>query len=393
MPTRRVLHVNDYPADALGGAEVLMARTVGLLRDAGWDARTFTQAELPDARLTAFRYLNNRPACAALRKVLEEFTPNVVHLHNYYHVLSPGILSELRRFKKQAGCRIVMTAHDYHLVCPNSGGNWFRGGLRTIDPERVSKWNYLLTRRWDHRGLGHSLLKLAQFCWHYRFGRDARKVIDLVLCPSRFLQTMVDRVGLITTHLPLPNPPRVESAGERPERLTIAFAGRVEPEKGLTEFLRLMPVSFTGRLLVIGEGSERARAEAVVIDRGLSDRVEFLGRRSHAESLRLIASSHVVLLPSLLFENYPLSLVEALSAGTNILASDLGGMREIVIDSGVGYSFEPGNAAAIGRRLEEIVQAHLTRTLNTFDASAFLASRSESAYLAGLERAYAGGSS
>jgi glycosyltransferase involved in cell wall biosynthesis len=390
LAPRRVLHINDFPAEALGGAEVLMARTVGLLNGAGWDARTFTQANLPVSRLTPFRYVNNRAARRALRKTVEEFRPDVAHLHNYYHVLSPGILSELRQFKP--GIRVVMTAHDYHLVSPNSGGNWFRGGMHTIDPARVGSSKYLLTRRWDHRGPAHSLLKLAQFAWHYRLGRDARQVIDLVLCPSRFLRSMLDHLGLPTLHLPLPNPPVLETPQPRPGRLTLAFAGRLEPEKGLVEFLRLLPESFRGKLLVIGDGSARPAAEGVVRERGLAGRVEFLGRRPHAEALRLIACSHVVLLPSLLFENYPLSLIEALAVGTNILASDLGGMREIVADSGVGYCFPPGDAAQLADRLRQIETAHAAGILNTFDASKFLAGRSEAAYLSALERAYGGGS-
>jgi glycosyltransferase involved in cell wall biosynthesis len=390
LPARRILHVSDFPAEALGGAEVMIARTVALLRAAGWDARSFTQNDLPDSRLTARRYINNRVARLALRKYVEEFRPQVVHLHNIYHVLSPGIITELARFKP--GLRVVMTAHDYHLLCPNSGGNWFHGGMKTIDPERVGSWRYLLSRRWDHRGAGHSFLKLAQFAWHYRLGRDARKAIDLVLCPSRFLQAMIDRLGLKTIHLPLPNPPRVEVHAVRPSQLTLAFAGRVEPEKGLAEFLRATPSNFAGKLLVIGDGSARASAEAVARECGLVDRVAFLGRRSHTETLSLIAGSHVVLLPSLLFENYPLSLTEALAVGTNILASDMGGMREIVVDSGVGYCFTAGDAEQIADRLGQIEKAHVAGTLNAFDATAFLAGRSEAEYLAALERAYEGGS-
>lgn len=391
MPSRRVLHINDYAADSLGGAEVLMGRTVQLLRSAGWDVRTFTNSDLPDKRMTAKRYVSNGVATSALRRLLDEFRPHIVHLHNYYHHLSPGILSVLRRDKRRRGTRVLMTAHDFHLVCPNSGGNWFQGRLHLVDPDRMSSWRYLLTHRWDHRGRMYSWLKLAQFTWHYRLGRDARRVIDLVLCPSRFMQSMVDRIGLPTVHAPLPNP---EPTGDRPPRsatLTYVFAGRVEPEKGIVDFLRLMPVHFAGRLLIVGDGSDRSSAEAVVKERGLSDRVDFLGRRPHADTLTIIASANVAVLPSLYFENYPLSLIEALSAGTNLLVSDVGGMKEIVADSGVGRCFTPGDADGIAAAMDHIAAAHSTGTLNAFDASAFLDARTPAAYVSSLERAYVGG--
>ena len=280
-----------------------------------------------------------------------------------------------------------MTAHDYHVVCPNSGGNWFRNGPRAIQPDRIGSWSDLLFRRWDHRGWPYSYLKVVQHIWHYRL-RDRRRVIDVVLCPSRFLQDLVIRVGLKTVHVPLPNPPPASAAGPRPDRLTITFAGRIEPEKGLIQFLQNVPAGFGGRTQIVGDGADRTRAEEFVKSHGLADRVTFLGRRPHAETLRLIAESHVVLLPSVVLENYPLSLIEALSAGTNLLASDLGGMREIVNDSGVGYLFTPGNAAEIADRLDRIEAAHAAGTLNAFDASPFLGGRDEQAYREAVVRAY-----
>jgi len=387
---RRVLHINDYPPEQLGGAEVLMARTCQLLRDAGWDVRTFSRADLPDTRLTALRYINNRVARAALRKTLADFRPDVVHLHNYYHLLSPAILADLDRYKRQSAARIVMTAHDYHLVCPNSGGNWFHNRPQLVDVDRLQSWRYLLTRRWDHRGHGHSLLKLLQHIWHYRL-HDRRRVIDLVLCTCRFLQGLVDRLALPSTHLPNPNPTVVPHTGPRPTELTIVFAGRIEPEKGIRRFLEIAPADFPGRLLVIGDGADRPVCEAVCRDRGLSDRVTFLGRRPHTETVALIAAAHVVLLPSLLFETYPLCLQEALAVGTNVLVADYGGMREVVLDAGVGYRFEPNDPASLAGQLRLIRAAHEAGSLTTFDVSAFLAVRDESSYLAGLLRAYAGG--
>jgi glycosyltransferase involved in cell wall biosynthesis len=388
---RRVLHVNDYPADEFGGTEVLMARTLTLLRAAGWDARPFTRADLPDQRLTPLRYLDNRVARAALRRTLAEFQPEVVHVHNYYHVLSPGVLVELARYKSKTGARVVMTAHDYHLVCPNSGATWYRGvEPMPADLGRVRSWRYLLGRRWDRRGRLHSGLKVAQHVLHYR-RTDRRTVIDLVICPSRFLQSAVERVGRPTVWLPNPNPPALPGRVKRPDELTFVFAGRVEPEKGLVRLLEMLPADFPGRLLVLGDGVDRAVAEAMAQRRGLGERVAFLGRRPHAEALGIIAAAHVLVLPSRWDENYPLSLIEALAAGTNLLVADRGGMREIVQDAGVGYYFAPDDAASLADQLRAIRAAHAAGTLNAFDATAFLAGRDEASYLAGVRRAYTGG--
>src|SRR5438094_10343440 len=86
----RVLHINDYPAEAGGGAEVVMSRTMMLLRQAGVLVDTFTCNDLSDQRRTPWRYISNSEACNALTVKLQAFRPDVVHLHNFYHVLSPG---------------------------------------------------------------------------------------------------------------------------------------------------------------------------------------------------------------------------------------------------------------------------------------------------------------
>src|SRR5439155_11825763 len=130
---------------------------------------TFTSADLADARRTPLRYVDNSHARRALAAKLNALRPDVVHLHNYYHGLSPGILATLAEYKRQRPLRVVMTAHDYHLVCPNSGGSWFRwwtGRREAIEPSSPGP---LWTRKWDHRSWLYSSLKLAQHAWSYRW--------------------------------------------------------------------------------------------------------------------------------------------------------------------------------------------------------------------------------
>jgi glycosyltransferase involved in cell wall biosynthesis len=230
---------------------------------------------------------------------------------------------------------------------------------------------------------------VAQHVWHYR-RTDRRAVIDTVLCPSRFMQTAVTRAGRPAVWLPNPNPPMLPGRVKRPEELTFVFAGRVEPEKGLVRLLEMLPADFAGKLIVLGEGVDRPAAEAVCVRRVLTGRVAFLGRRPHSEALSIIAAAHVLVLPSRWDENYPLSLIEALAAGTNLLVADRGGMREIVQDAGVGYRFQPDDPASLADQLRAIRDAHTAGTLNAFDATGFLAGRDEASYLAGVLRAYAG---
>lgn len=116
--------------------------------------------------------------------------------------------------------------------------------------------------------------------------------------------------------------------------------------------------------------------------------VDFVGRRTRDETLSIISESHLLVLPSVWVENSPLSLLEALAVGTNILVSDFGGMKEIVECAGVGFTFMPGRPPSLVEALDRVVDCFGRGTLNGFDVSRFLAERNEQAYLDRLIRAY-----
>lgn len=384
----KVLHINDYPIETGGGAEVVMRFTIALLRSHGLMVETFTSADLAEAGRTPLRYVHNAHARAALATKLEAYRPDVVHLHNYYHILSPGILAALEDHKKCRPLRVVMTAHDYHLVCPNSGGTWFRWwtGRREAIDARAGSLGYQLTRNWDHRGCLHSLLRLAQHAWNYRW-RHRQRVIDLVICPSQFVREMLSPLGLPTCWLPHPVAPPVRGPAPRAASLRFVFAGRIEPEKGLNEFLQLWPADFPATFTIIGDGAELERCMETCKSRNLADRVEFTGRMSHTDTLQRIAGCHVLVQPSRVPETYGLTLIEALSSGTNVLAVNRGAAREIV-EATVGFLYEPDDAASLAAQLQAIRESHEAGTLNRFDIADFLRERSEDRYIEQLLQLY-----
>jgi glycosyltransferase involved in cell wall biosynthesis len=379
----RVLHVNDYRS--AGGCEVLIDTTVRLLEGAGVTASRFTSEDVPGHRRTPLGYVASGRCRRALARHVADIGPDVVHLHNFYHELSPAVLDAAAG----SGARVVMTAHDYHLLCPSAGLCAYRGGaLVPVDPRSLGSIGSLLARRWDHRGAGYSMLKVAQHLWNYRV-RDRRRRLDLVICPSRFLEGALAGLGLPTVFVPNPAPP-AEAIAPRQGPLHWVFAGRLEPEKGMVEFLSAVPADFAGRMTIVGDGGQRAACESICRQRGFDEKVTFTGLVEPAAARRIIAEAHVVLLPSVSPENAPLSLLEALALGASILAADRGGMREIVSESGVGVAYDPDQPAAIADAVRLIERRHADGSLLDFDASGFLAARSDTAYLEALLKAYGG---
>ncbi len=358
-----------------------MDTTVSLLRGRGIEVDVFTGDDVPSMRRTPLGYIDSRRARRALKARLDRFRPDVVHLHNFYHLLSPGILETIAAHRQHHPVRVIMTAHDFHLVCPSSGMlHVRRGDPRPADADRLGDTGYLLTRRWDERGMTHSMLKLAQHIWNYRLHRR-RGIIDCVICPSRFLEGVLSKFDLPTVFVPHPVPEPHRGDGRPTGELRLVFAGRVGPEKGLVTLLEALPAAFPGRLTIVGDGPQLERCRAVTRRRGLEAIVELTGRLSHDDTMAVVGRSHVLVLPSVCYENHPLSLLEALAAGTNILVSDLGGMREIVADAGVGFVFDPRDPRSLRQALARIVDAFRDGTLNGFDVSGFLRQRGTEAYV------------
>jgi glycosyltransferase involved in cell wall biosynthesis len=385
----RVLLVNDY--QEAGGCEVLVHLLQSGLSDRGHEVRLFTSDDVPGHRRTALGYVSSRSCRRAIRGVLSAFEPQVVHLHNFYHELSPGILVEVGRWKREDDARrALMTAHDFHLVCPNSGGQHFRRGRPvTASVDDLRGVGTLLRRRWDHRGLCHSILKLAQHVWNYRW-HDRRRVLDRVICPSRLMQSMLQPFGLPTVHLPNPAPSAPLTRPARSQSgLTLVCAGRLEAEKGVVEFLGALPDDVSWRLEIVGDGAAAEACRTIVAQRALTDRVTFSGHLPHDEALQRIAGAHVLALPSRCPENAPQALIEALASGTNLLVADGGGGREIVEEAGVGTVYDPEDDASLAAALAKIHDAHETGGLNQFDVIDFLAARDEESFFTRLETIYA----
>jgi glycosyltransferase involved in cell wall biosynthesis len=186
----------------------------------------------------------------------------------------------------------------------------------------------------------------------------------LYVCPSESLRALASRWRLIDPGRirVLPNPVRLPEVADRADLRrrhgfrgpTLVAAGRLVPQKDLDVALRAVGACDGVELVVAGDGPERLRLEAFASDLGLGARVRFLGTLPHGSVTELLAAADAVVLSSG-WENFPHAAVEGLAAGTPVIATDVGGLREIVEDGVNGLlvpARDPGAlAAAIGRLL------------------------------------------
>lgn len=320
-----------------GGAEAVFRDTLKASSEAGF----LTEYFVPEQKTNALSYIFSFHNYRRLKQRLAMFRPDIVHLHNYYHFLSPSVLLAIREYKSRHACRVIYTAHDFHLLCPNSGFQHFLHGERKNFSTGYNDMR--LSCVFDHRSRLHSLLKVLQHVMAYRW-LHLREVLDIIITPSEFLKSVMRRYGItapievVRNPVTMPNVLRAEAA--KGSTLHLVYAGRLSPEKGLEEFLHKLNMQTTQNIVfhIYGEGELSGQLERIPCRRGLS--VVLHGRVERNQVMEEIARYDVFVLPSVWYENAPVSLAEAASAGVPLLVPYYGGLLEMARESRHYFTFD-----------------------------------------------------
>ncbi len=376
MSVKKILFINDYKTG--GGAEVVLHQLMEGLSAAGFEVRLFYGLEENHAKTgNPLSYIYSLTYRRKLARILGEFQPDTVHLLNYYHILTPSVLDALKGFRKRFPLvKVLYTAHDFHLLSPNSGLTSFSvPGNRIVREEPVRflspSGESLLSRRWDHRGLMYSILKVLQ--WQLAYGvKKADSIIEGIICPGKFMFSVMKRAFPDKNVVLIRNPYLPPEAGEyrKPplktkdplkkgngSPLRFVFAGRIAQEKGIIPFVKGVSKGNWEKieLHVFGTGPQSKELKNIISNLGLEDRCFLYGTKPHSEIIETLSAFDALLLPSLWFENAPLSIAEAAFAGLRILVSDWGGIKAMAEFCGGEYLFNPENPKDTNGAIERIV--------------------------------------
>jgi glycosyltransferase involved in cell wall biosynthesis len=375
----RILLINKYHF-LKGGAERAYFDAAKVLTDAGhevaffstrdtknfpteWDAYFIRGAEYGESGQSIVEKLRlagnilwNREAARNLDRLIDDFRPDVAHLHNIYHQLSPSVIRTLHR----RHVPMVMTLHDYKLVSPNyslfvRGKIWnHASGFRCIVDRCVkdsfAKSLVCVAERWLH-----SLMR----CY---------SLVDAFIAPSRFLAEKFSEFGfrhpisLISQPL-VPFPERMDDSGIRKDR--ILYYGRISPEKGievLIEAIGLLGNKPDVRIAGSGEATYVESLRRKVSDLGLSASIAFIGPKYGHDLDAEIHEANAVIVPSVWYENMPYVLLESLARGRVVIASDIGGMSERIENGANGFLFRLGDSADLAQAIRTLDVADLRGT-------------------------------
>ncbi len=278
-----------------------------------------------------------------LKIVLEDFRPDVVRLNNFNFQLTPSVILAVKDYEKQSGARvkIVLTAHDYQLVCPNH--MMFSGGAAC---EKCLGGKYLNCFKGSciHGSRAKSLVGAAEgYYWKIR---KAYEYIDTVICPTEFIKTKLDtNPALAGKTLVLQNFIEKPQPSEVKKENYILYFGRFSHEKGIELILNAKNYRFT----CAGNGPLEEQINS-------AEHITNLGFQTGAALETLIRAARCTVLPSIWFENCPFSVLESISLGTPVIGAAIGGIPELVDDGETGLLFEPNNQSAFEAALKSITE-------------------------------------
>ncbi|MFA5128341.1 MAG: glycosyltransferase family 4 protein [Patescibacteria group bacterium] len=279
-----------------------------------------------------------------LEKLILKTKPDIAHLHNISHHLSPSILGVIKKYK----IPVVQTLHDYQLICPNF--KLFTKGTVCERCKKYKYWNAVL-HKCIHDSRLQSCIEAKEMFFH-KACQFYEKGVNCFVTPSKFL---AEKLAAWQVKSNVENIPLFLDANQFEPKYEpgdyIIYFGRLAREKGIDVLIEAL-VGTEIKLKIVGDGPEKEKLK--VESEKLKVNAEFIEHKSGKELHDLIRGAKFVALPSVWYENYPMSLLEAGALGKAVVGARLGGIPEIIFDGENGFLVEPGNADDLREKIQRL---------------------------------------
>jgi glycosyltransferase involved in cell wall biosynthesis len=313
------------------------------------DSILFDNAEIKtlwDKCINGLKSLYNPTSAKIVANKIESFKPDVIHVHNFVPLVSPSVFFVANRY----GVPVVLTLHNFRMICPSATlfhrNTIYERSLRSFFP-----WDAVCKGVYRDSVLETGILALT-IGLHHMLGTWKNRVDFYIALTSFSKSKFADaKMGLPKDKI-LVKPNSVGDCGMGHEirRDHFLFVGRLVEEKGLRTLLQAAMIS-KFRLIIIGDGPMR---EEVVEYTRINPNVVYLGSQNKATVVSHMKACKALIFPSLWYEGLPLTILEAFSAGTPVIASGHGSMKEVIQDKVNGMLFEPGREPDLVRCIDAI---------------------------------------
>ncbi|MEK5318907.1 glycosyltransferase family 4 protein [Paenibacillus sp. FSL L8-0644] len=339
-PVSKVLIIHNFYQQS-GGEDKVVEQESAMLRSRGIETEHYyvhndsiQSRGLANMAKLAVEAVWSLPEFKRIKKLLLQVKPDVVHVHNFFPVISPSVYHACERL----GIPVVQTLHNYRLICPAATfmrGNkvcekclhgtllhsirhgCYRGSqLQTIPVAAMIKLNDLIGT-WQH--------KVSRYIALTEFARDKFAESGIPLDRIAVKPNFVHHKTMKTQY--------------DPNDRYLLFVGRISAEKGVRNLLQAWS-QLEDRdglsLVIIGDGPEKAELAAAYPQ----EDVRFLDKQDGDTVLDCMSRAMYVMVPSIWYEGFPMTIVESFSVGTPVLCSRLGALEEVVEDGVTGFHFQ-----------------------------------------------------
>lgn len=304
-----------------------------------------------DSKLSKITYpiktIYSSEARKQIKKVLDDFQPNVVHLNNFTYQLTPSIILEIVKWRKQRNCKcsIVLTAHDSQLVCPN------HMLYNPITQELCEKClgghfiNCIKGKCIHGSALKSAVGALEGYFWKLK---GTYKYIDSVLCPSYFNKMKLDSNPYLSGRtVVLRNFIEKAEKKKTEKKRYVLFFGRFSEEKGINTLLASVKELPDIPFVFAGSGPLEDKVNEL-------SNIQNVGFKTGNELDTLIREAQFSICPSEVHENCPFSVMESEERGTPVIGARVGGVPELIEDDVNGRLFEQKNSNELSKIIKEL---------------------------------------
>lgn len=278
-----------------------------------------------------------------IRKVLDDFKPDICHINNFNYQLTPSIILEIRKWNKN--CSIIFTAHDYQLVCPNhmcNNPNTHENCEKCLGGHFIN----CTKGKCIHGSTAKSAIgTMEAMLWN---GNGVYKKFDKIICCSEFLKKKMDTNPVFAERtIALHNfVEKVENKDVEKKDYVLYF-GRFSEEKGIGTLIQAAKELPDVQFIFAGTGPLESEINGVA-------NIKNVGFQKGEALEQLIREAKFSVYPSEWYENCPFSIMESQMYGTPVLGANIGGIPELIEVGKTGELFESGNKEELKSKIKEM---------------------------------------
>ena len=295
--------------------------------------------------LYPFKIIYSHEARQKIRTIIEATKPDIVHLNNYNFQITPSILYEIKNYN----IPVVMTLHDFQVVCPNHM-MYLASRQQVCEECKGRKYLNCARNKCIHNSRIKSLLAAFEGALYYKLG-TYEKYIDLFIAPSHFLKNKLVEFGEKESKIKVLHNFTKESPKEYTanKQKYVLYFGRLSSEKGIDTLVKSCKKLPHIHFKFVGSGELENELKGV-------DNIEFLGFKSGTELSKLISEALFSVYPSEWYENCPMSVLESQMYGTPVIGADIGGIPELIRNNVDGLLFDPGNEDELSKKIRYLYE-------------------------------------